>query len=182
MVRLAGEADGKRSFAKCYYVSTFIRGLIMNNKYIRPLERRDLERVAHLVDENAMFPSEMLTDMSAAFFDGDDTQRWLVFDDGQVDAACYFVSEEIADAVWKLQMIAVDRKRHGAGIGSRLMKAVETQLGEEGVRMLLVDTSGRDEFERTRAFYDMLGYEREARIRDYWSNGDDKVTFRKFMT
>ncbi|MEZ5742200.1 MAG: GNAT family N-acetyltransferase [Sphingomonadaceae bacterium] len=154
----------------------------MKSKYIRPLERRDLDRVANLVDENAMFPSEMLPDMSAAFFEGDDTQQWLVFDDGQVDAACYFVPEEMADAVWNLLMIAVDPKRHGAGLGSQLMEAVDRQLAREGVRMLLVDTSGKDEFERTRAFYDMLGYEREARIRDYWSHGDDKVTFRKLMT
>jgi ribosomal protein S18 acetylase RimI-like enzyme len=62
------------------------------------------------------------------------------------------------------------------------MEAVEAQLATEGVRILLVDTSGTAEFKRTRAFYDMLGYEREARIRDYWSEGDDKVTFRKSLT
>lgn len=154
----------------------------MKDKYIRPLERRDLGRVAYLVDENEMFPSDMLADMSAAFFAGDENQRWLVFDDGQVDAVCYFMPEAIADRVWNLLMIAVDPKRHGEGIGSKLMQAVETQLAEKGVRILLVDTSGRGEFERTRAFYDMLGYEREARIRDYWAEGDDKITFRKVLT
>ncbi len=154
----------------------------MKKECIRPLERRDLERVAYLVDENAMFPPEILPDLTAAFFDGDDDQRWLVFDDGQVDAACYFVPEEMAEGVWNLLMIAIDPKRHGAGLGSQLMEAVETQLAEVGARILLVDTSGKDDFERTRAFYDMLGYEREARIRDYWSDGDDKVTFRKVLT
>lgn len=154
----------------------------MKNHCIRPLERRDLERVAYLVDENEMFPSEMLPEMSAAFFEGEETQRWLVFDDGQVDAACYFVPEEMADGVWNLLMIAVDPKRHGAGLGSQLMEVVELQLAEEGVRILLVDTSGKDEFARTRSFYAMLGYEQEACIRDYWSEGDDKVTFRKTLT
>lgn len=154
----------------------------MKNRNIRPLERGDLNRVAYLVDENAMFPSGLLPGMTAAYFDSDEDERWLVFDDGQVDAACYFVPEELADGVWNLLMIAVDPKRHGAGLGSQLMEAVETQLAKEGVRILLVDTSGTVEFKRTRAFYDMLGYEREARIRDYWSDGDDKVTFRKSLT
>jgi ribosomal protein S18 acetylase RimI-like enzyme len=153
----------------------------MKNQYIRPLERGDLDRVAYLVDENGMFPSELLAGMMAAYFDNEEAQRWLVFDDGQVDAACYFVPGELADRVWNLLMIAVDPKRHGAGLGSRLMEAVEAQLATEGVRILLVDTSGTAEFKRTRAFYDMLGYEREARIRDYWSEGDDKVTFRKSL-
>ena len=49
------------------------------------------------------------------------------------------------------------------------------------MRFLLVDTSGKDEFKRTRAFYDMLGYDREARIRNYWADGDDKVTFGKVL-
>lgn len=154
----------------------------MKKEYIRPLAQRDLERVACLVDENEMFPSDMLADMTASFFDGDESQRWLVFDDGQVDAACYFVPENLADGVWNLLMIAVDPKRHGEGLGSRLMRAVEAQLTKEGVRILLVDTSGKDGFKRTRAFYDMLEYEREARIRDYWAEGDDKVTFRKRLT
>ncbi len=153
----------------------------MKNQYIRPLERQDLDRVAYLVDENAMFPSELLLGMAAPYFNNDKAQRWLVFDDGQVDAACYYVPEELADRVWNLLMIAVDPNRHGMGLGSKLMKAVEAQLATEGVRILLVDTSGKPEFKRTRAFYDMLGYEREARIRDYWSDGDDKVTFRKSL-
>lgn len=154
----------------------------MNEHYIRALTRADLDRVRDLVDANAMFPSEMLADMTAPYFDGDETQRWLVFDDGQVDAACYFVPEPLADGVWNLLMIAVDPKRHGTGIGTQLMRAVEQQLAGDGVRLLLVDTSGSDAFKRTRAFYDMLQYECEARIRDYWAEGDDKVTFRKVLT
>ena len=153
----------------------------MKNPYIRPLERGDLDRVAYLVEKNGMFPPDLLPGMTAAYFDSDEAQRWLVFDDGQVDAACYFVPEEFADRVWNLLMIAVDPTRHGAGLGSKLMKTVETQLAKEGARILLVDTSGTPEFKRTRAFYDMLGYDREARIRDYWSEGDDKVTFRKSL-
>lgn len=153
----------------------------MKNQYIRPLERSDLGRVAHLVDENEMFPSDMLDDMTAGHFGGDQSQRWLVFDDGQVDAVCYYAPEGLADGVWNLLMIAVDPNRHGSGLGSQLMRFVESQLADEGSRLLIVDTSGKEEFARTRAFYDMLDYEREARIRDYWSDGDDKVTFRKVL-
>lgn len=155
--------------------------LDMKNQYIRPLKRSDLERVAYLVDENEMFPSDMLDDMTAGHLGGDQSQRWLVFDDGQVDAVCYYTPEGLAEGVWNLLMIAVDSNRHGNGLGSQLMRFVERQLADEGSRLLIVDTSGKEEFERTRAFYDMLDYEREARIRDYWSDGDDKVTFRKVL-
>lgn len=154
----------------------------MHHDHIRALSRADLDRVAFLVDANAMFPSDMLSDMTAPFFGGDASQRWLVFDDGQVDAVCHFVPEALADSVWNLLLIAVDPQRHGHGLGTRLMRAVEEQLADEDARLLLVDTSGKEDFRRTRDFYAMLGYEREARIRDYWAEGDDKVTFRKMLT
>ena len=44
-----------------------------------------------------------------------------------------------------------------------------------------VETSGTNEFTRTRNFYQLLGYENEARIRDYYDAGDDKVVFRKSL-
>ena len=44
---------------------------------------------------------------------------------------------------------------------------------------MIVDTSGTEAFAETRAFYRKNGYTEEARIRDYWADGDDKITFRK---
>ena len=153
----------------------------MNIDPIRPLVRGDLPHVARLVDDNQMFPSDMLDDMTRPFFADDPGQRWLVHDDGQDGAVCYFAAEGLADRVWNLLMIAVHPSRHGKGLGQALMRQVEQDLARDGARMLIVDTSGAESFDRTRRFYDMLGYEREARIRDYWAEGDDKIIFRKTL-
>lgn len=45
--------------------------------------------------------------------------------------------------------------------------------------MLLVETLAS--FDRTRAFYSKCGYEEEARIRDFYAAGDDKVVFCKVL-
>ncbi|ANU06966.1 GNAT family N-acetyltransferase [Paraurantiacibacter namhicola] len=149
---------------------------------IRAMTREDLPRIGELVDANQMFPSEMLPDMTAPFFEGEaEAHRWIVFDDGQLSGVAYTVPEAMTDGAWNTLLICVDPARHGAGIGARLMQHIEADLASGGGRILLVETSGKPEFERTRGFYDMLGYEREARIRDYYEAGDDKVVFRKAL-
>lgn len=154
----------------------------MINSNIRPLWRDDLLRVGHLVDVNDMFPSAMLTEMTAPFFGGRlEEHRWLVCDNGDVDGVAYYVPEQLTEGTWNLLLIAVDPKLHGRGIGTYLMRFVEMELCSQGHRVLLVETSGKPEFERTRGFYDMLGYDREARIRDYYADGDDKIIFRKSL-
>ena len=154
----------------------------MTHIAIRPLVRGDLPCVARLVDANAMFPSEMLEGMTAAYFGGEsETQRWIVADTGTVSAVAYTVPEPLTEGTWNTLLICVDPEAHGQGIGSALMRHIEDELRGQGARVLLVETSGTPGFERTRGFYDMLGYDREARIRDYYSVGDDKVIFRKAL-
>lgn len=69
----------------------------------------------------------------------------------------------------------------GKRLGSALVHAAEQYLKDKGQRMLIVDTSGTDDFGLTRKFYAKNGYEEEAHIRDFWAHGDDKVTFRKAL-
>jgi ribosomal protein S18 acetylase RimI-like enzyme len=63
-----------------------------------------------------------------------------------------------------------------------VVEQVERRLAGRGARMLLVETSGLDGFARTRAFYRRLGYGEEARIRDFYRAGEDKIVFRKVIT
>ena len=41
--------------------------------------------------------------------------------------------------------------------------------------MMAVETSSRENYAPTRSFYRGRGYEEEARVRDYYAMGDDKV-------
>ncbi|SNS21276.1 hypothetical protein SAMN06893096_102529 [Geodermatophilus pulveris] len=59
------------------------------------------------------------------------------------------------------------------------MRHVEADLSGRGARLLAVRTSGTDRYAGTRAFYDRCGYDRAARVPDWWTDGDDLVLFRK---
>lgn len=155
----------------------------MKHITIRPLVRGDLPRVAYLVDANSMFPSAMLAGMTEPYFGEDSgTQRWVVAEgNGQVEGVAYTIPEPLTEGTWNTLLICVDPEAHGQGIGTALMRHIEGELSGQGARVLLVETSGTPAFERTRGFYDMLGYSREARIRDYYTEGDDKIIFRKAL-
>jgi hypothetical protein len=54
--------------------------------------------------------------------------------------------------------------------------------GEGSEKNLIVETSATARYDHTREFYARLGYEEEARVRDYWEDGDDLVIFRKVLS
>lgn len=94
----------------------------------------------------------------------------------------YYRPKGPADRVWDLTMIAVAPDLQGTGRGRALLRRVEDDLRARGQRLLLVDTSGTAQYDRTREFYVRCGYTDVARVPDYWSDGDDLVVFVKRLT
>jgi hypothetical protein len=52
-------------------------------------------------------------------------------------------------------------------------------VAEAGGALILADTAAKPSYARTRAFYEAAGYALEARIRDYYAPGDDRLTYAK---
>ncbi|GAC1412447.1 MAG: GNAT family N-acetyltransferase [Mycobacterium sp.] len=112
---------------------------------------------------------------------------WVVREDahGDVVGTAYYAPEPFADRMWNLYFIAVMPDGHRAGTGSALITHVEGDLrrrGEDVARVLIVETSSLDGYDDARAFYRRHGYDEEARIRDFYGPGDDKVVFWKALT
>ena len=155
---------------------------------IRPITSGDSEAVVWLAVASRLFPAdetEPLDRMMAEYFGGNiDEGHACVIDEeqGEPIGVAYYQPRPAADRVWDLTMIAVRADRQGLGRGTALMRHVEGALRAGGHRMLLVETSGVAAFEPTRTFYAKLGYEKEARVRDYWAAGDDMVLFRKVLS
>ena len=117
-------------------------------------------------------------------FSPDDTgYRCLVDErDEAVTGVAFAEQRAAADRVWELTMLAVQPQDQRSGSGSALVEAIEQQLGELGARLMIVETSATPQYAAARAFYLRIGYDEEARVRDYWTDGDDLVTFRKRLT
>ncbi|MCU0535853.1 MAG: GNAT family N-acetyltransferase [Hydrococcus sp. Prado102] len=134
-----------------------------------------------------MFPAnetEALGQVLADYFDGnlEDGHTWVIDEEeGKLLGVAYYAPVPMADRVWNLYMIAVHPNLQGQGRGTMLMQYVENVLRENDQRLLLVETSGLPKYDRTRSFYAKCGYDEEARIRDFWAVGDEKIVFRKAL-
>lgn len=148
---------------------------------IRPLTSADVADLERVLEETDLFPAEMLSEMTAGYLsDPSRDEIWLVCErDGKAIGFCYAMPEQLADGTWNLVALAVLPSTQGAGVGGAIVSTLESLLRDAGRRVLIVETSSGERFRRTRAFYDKCGYEQEARIRDFWAEGDDKVIYRK---
>ncbi|MCY2968874.1 MAG: GNAT family N-acetyltransferase [Planctomycetota bacterium] len=154
---------------------------------IRPVSPADTPSLVALSGSSGLFQTEelgaiqeMLDDYHATKVGGG--HQILTCDEGgMLLGVAYFCPREFTDKVWELLMIAVDAARHRQGIGSRMLQAVEDAVREMNGRLLLIETSDKSSFERTRQFYRKHGYSEVAHIPDYFSDGDGKASFIKRM-
>lgn len=78
---------------------------------------------------------------------------------------------------WDLYWIAAHNRYRGMGLGKLLLRAAEARIAALKGRRIYIETSSRPLYESTRAFYLACGYELEARLRDFYGPGDDKLIY-----
>ena len=160
---------------------------------LRPTDR---ERIAELLVSTAVFSAEevgvalQLFDLGIAeqerggaddahvpdyeFFGAFDGERVI----GYACAGPTPATEGTFDLYW----LAVDPAGQGKGVGRALVREVERDLRARGARLLLVETSSRPDYEKTRAFYARCGYSEAARIRDFYAPADDRIMLTTRLT
>lgn len=148
---------------------------------LRPTKSDDIPALAKVLDGTGLFPSEMLPNMLCGFLSDQESEDvWLTCEEeGEAIAFCYALPEALTDGTWNMLAIAVLPEMQGSGVGGAVVAHLEDVLRGRGNRVLIADTSGTDEFAQTREFYRKNGYSEEARIRNFWAEGDDKIVFWK---
>ncbi|NER79412.1 MAG: GNAT family N-acetyltransferase [Leptolyngbya sp. SIO1D8] len=153
---------------------------------IRPITSDDSDALVDVADSVGLFlpdQLEMLRQMlrDSLSQDGDATPFWIADDDDGLVGLAYCEPERMTDGTWNLQLICVCPTHQKQGRGAKLLRFVEQMLVERGARILLVETAGTPDFEYVRSFYRKSGFDQEARIREFYAEGMDKVVFRKLL-
>ncbi len=154
------------------------------NGQIRKVEKADIPELKKVLDSSELFPSYLLDDMINDYLSNKkSTDIWFTtIDQGKPISIGYCAPETLTEGTYNLYAIAVHKSQQGNGIGKKMMEYIENQLRENGNRILIVETSGKPEFELTREFYIKCDYTKQAVIPEFYEKEDDKIVFWKKLT
>jgi ribosomal protein S18 acetylase RimI-like enzyme len=146
----------------------------------------DTNALLALAEATGLFESNQIEELAQMlnqhFSDETDSQGiWFSDYDNEPVGIAYVAPEQMTDGTWNLYLIAIHPNHQRQGRGAALLHHIERMLTKSGERVLLVETSGLEDFEYVRAFYRKSGYDEEARIREFYKAGDDKIIFRKAL-
>jgi ribosomal protein S18 acetylase RimI-like enzyme len=154
---------------------------------IRPARPDDTPTLKTLTAATGVFKphevealQEVLDDYHAGR-SGDDHVAIVDERDGQVVGYAYYAPDIMTDRSWYLYWIAVAKDVQARGIGGALLRHAEADVRSRNGRLLFIETSSLPHSELTRKFYLKHGYAITGVLRDFYSDGDDMVIFRKRM-
>lgn len=112
---------------------------------------------------------------------GEESGYYFVFAevDGRTVAYSCFGSDVMSKTCFDLYWIVTHNDYRGKGIGKKILAETEKLAAEMGCIILIAETSGLPHYEPTRMFYINTGFILEAKIKDYYTLGDDKLFFTK---
>jgi ribosomal protein S18 acetylase RimI-like enzyme len=153
-------------------------------KTIHAVQSADNEAVIALAEASGLFNAEGLEQIQerlTTYLNGSNEDIWLLASDEQPMGVLYCTPEPMTSGTWNILMLLVHPNAHGQGYGRALIAHIEELVAVRKARLLIVETSGVEDFERTRSFYAQCGYTEEARIRNFYAASDDKVVFVKSL-
>jgi GNAT superfamily N-acetyltransferase len=87
----------------------------------------------------------------------------------------------MTEGTFDLYWIAVAPGSQGRGVGSKLIEFLEETVRSLRGRMILADTASIAGYQKTHRFYEINGFREVARVPDYYSPGNDRITYCKSL-
>ncbi len=157
----------------------------MNLTFRTTPEEKDIKRIREMIESTGFF-YDFETEVAVELVEdrlqnGEATGYHFVFAevDGVTAAYSCYGHIEMTKSCFDLYWIVTHNDFRGKGIGKKLLEETYRQAKMLGCTMIIAETSGREHYAPTRAFYDSARYTLEATIKDYYDKGDDKLIYIK---
>lgn len=152
---------------------------------IRPMVHKDKSTIMDILRTIREFSTEEVTvaeELIDAYLEAPSSSGYLVFvaevDSVATGYVCYGPTP-LTKGTWDVYWVAVDPGGQGQGVGRALMAFTEVKIKESQGRLVIVETSGKPDYAKTRRFYNSIEYKEAGRIADFYAPGDDKLILEK---
>ncbi len=130
--------------------------------------------------EEMTVAAEVLDDALKAGEDGHYQSFTLLADGVPAGWVCYGPTP-CTIGTYDIYWIAVSARFQGRGYGRALLDHAERLIRQRAGRAIILETSGRPLYQSTRGFYLAAGYREVARVPEFYTPGDDRVIYAKYL-
>lgn len=153
---------------------------------IREFNKNDRENLCELIESINEFTAnekevavELIDD---AINNPESTYKIFVHTENELIDGYYCIGKRaLTEGVHDLYWIAVKPDCQSKGIGKQLIEHAENYVEKNNGSWLLIETSSKDNYEKTRGFYLRNFYSIVAEIKDFYRDGDDLIIFGKYL-
>lgn len=152
---------------------------------VRPMAAEDKPAVMRILRDTPQFKPlevDVAEELIDAYLEDPTGHGYLTLvaeADSQVQGYICYGPTPLTEGTWDVYWMAVTRGEQGRGVGTHLLSAVEGDIKKRCGRLILIETSSKDNYERAQRFYAARGYDMISRIVDFYEPGDDKLTYLK---
>ena len=154
---------------------------------IRELRAGDRAPIEQLLRETGVFlPEEVtvaleLVDEALKRPEQKDYIFFVYDENGAANGYVCIGPTPMTDGTFDLYWIAVSPNAQNKGIGRALNMRAEEYVHDNGGRLMIIETSSKSSYDRTRKFYEDAGYVQLAEITNYYRLDDDLVVYGKYF-
>lgn len=154
---------------------------------IRNLKKDDREKILKILKDTNNFNDgeiEIAMELIDIYLTKPEQKDYEIFVDEENEIVKGYICmgpRPLTEGTYDLYWIAVNPEIQSKGVGSGLVRYIEEQIKEKDGRIILIETSGKESYEKERRFYEKNGYNLHYTIKDFYRRGDDLVVYSKYL-
>ncbi len=154
---------------------------------VRDMKNQDRDKLKNILFNTQNFSEEEknvgleLIDIAISNPDQKDYYFRIAEEEDKVIGYYCIGKRALTDGVFDLYWIVVSPEARGKGVGTILLHDAENYVKKSNGRLILAETSSRDDYSLTRNFYKKNNYNELAIIKNFYKVGDSLIIFGKYL-